>query len=80
MELGREGLGGVGAADSVSSDGRRGRRSRGRRVGQRRQRNVPGRFAASRTVLPVEFGRETVKRARPHVLRCRRRVWRAGRR
>ncbi len=56
MKLGGEGLGGVGAADSVYSDGWWGRRSRGRRVGQRRQRNVPGRFAASRTVLPVEFG------------------------
>lgn len=79
MELGREGLGGVRATDSVSSDGRWGRQSRGRGVGQRRQRNVPNRFAASRTVLPVEFGRETIKRAWPHVLRCRRRVWRAGR-
>ncbi len=80
MELGGEGLGGVGAADTVSSDGRRGRQNRGWRVGQRRQRNVPNGLAASRTVLPVEFGRETIKRARTHVLRCGRRVWRAGRR
>lgn len=72
MELGGEGLGSIGAADSVSSDGWRGRRCRGWRVGQRRQRNVPGGFAASRTVLPVEFGREAIKRAWPHVLRCRR--------
>ncbi len=79
MELGGESLGSIRAADSVSSDGRWGRQNRGRRVGQRRQRNVPNGFAASRTVLPVEFGRETIKRARPHVLRCGRRVWRAGR-
>lgn len=56
MELGGEGLCGVGAADGVSSDGWRGRRSRGQRVSQRRQRNVPDGFAASRTVLPVGFG------------------------
>lgn len=56
MELGGEGLGGVGAADSVSSNGRRGGRSGGWCVSQRGQRNVPGGFAASRTVLPVEFG------------------------
>lgn len=56
MELRGEGLCGVGAADGVSSDGRWGGRSWGWRVSQRGQRNVPSGFAASRTVLAVEFG------------------------
>lgn len=79
MELAGERLGGVGAADGVSGDGRRGRGSGGRSVSQRGERNVSDGFAAGGTILPVEFRRKAVQRARPHVLRRGGRVRRAGR-
>lgn len=79
MEFGGEGLGGVGTAERVSCDGRRGGGGGGRCVGQWGEGNVPGGFAAGGAILPVEFRRQAVKRARPHVMGRGGRVGRAGR-
>lgn len=72
MELGGEHLGGVGAPYRVAAERRRGGGGRGGSVSQRGQRDVAGGFATRRAVLAVEFGRQAVQGAGPHVVRgCR---------
>lgn len=78
MELGREGLGGVGAPHSVARQGWR-RRLGGRGcVGQRGQGDVTSRLTTGRTILAVELRGEAVQGAGPHMLRGSGRVWSAG--
>lgn len=58
MQLGRKHLRGIGAPYRVPSERWRRRGGRGRGVSQGRQWDVASRFAASRAVLPVKFGRQ----------------------
>lgn len=68
MQLGGKHLCGVRAPDCVPSERRR--RGGGRRgsVSQGGQGDVAGRFAACRAVLAVQFGRQAVQGAGPHVV------------
>lgn len=72
MQLGRKHLRCVGAPYCVTSERWWRGGGRGRGVGQGGQWDVAGRFAASRAVLAVKFGRQAVQGAGPHVVRgCR---------
>lgn len=68
MQLGRKCLCGVRAPDCVTSEGWRRGGGGGGSVSQGGQGDVAGRFAACRAVLSVQFGRQAVQRAGPHVV------------
>lgn len=78
MELGGEGLGGVGAPHGVARQRWRRGLGRGGRVGQRGQGDVTSRLTTGRAILTVEFRGEAVQGAGPHVLRGSGGVWSAG--
>lgn len=69
MQLGRKHLCGVGAPHRVTSERWRRGGGRGGGVSQGGQRDVAGRFAARGAVLAVEFRRQAVQGAGPHVMR-----------
>lgn len=69
MQLGGKHLCGVGAPDCVAAQRWRGGGGRGGGVSEGGQRDVAGRFAASRAVLAVKFRRQSVQGAGPHVVR-----------
>lgn len=79
MQLGGKYLRGVGATNCVARERWRRGGGRGGGVSQGGQRDVAGRFAARRAVLAVEFGRQAVQGAGPHVVRGGRGVRGAGR-
>lgn len=68
MQLGRKHLCGVGAPYRVTSERWRRGGGRGWCVSQGGQWDVAGRFAASRAVLAVKFGRQAMQGAGPHVV------------
>lgn len=69
MQLGGKYLRGVGATNCVARERWRRGGGRGGGVSQGGQRDVAGRFAARRAVLAVEFGRQAVQGAGPHVFK-----------
>lgn len=68
MQLGGKHLCGVGAPDCVTGERWRRGGGGGGSVSQRGQGDVAGRLAACRAVLTVQFRRQAVQRAGPHVV------------